>query len=109
MTDISLCVMLTDLAPSQQCAAIIMRLGGQARELARMVSPQEIMSGRWHDGVLLDPVTYLLGAPQLWFACLEEEMRLQSMTEMLACARRSGENINALLARYEVVRQRAAK
>ena len=30
------------------------------------------------------------------------------MTEMLAFARRPGENINALLARYEVVRQRAA-
>ena len=31
MTDISLWVMLTDLAPHQQTAAIIMRLGGQAR------------------------------------------------------------------------------
>ena len=30
------------------------------------------------------------------------------MTEMLAFARRSGESINAMLARYEVVRQRAA-
>ena len=30
------------------------------------------------------------------------------MTEMLAFTRRSGENINALLARYEAVRQRAA-
>ena len=29
MTDLSLWVMLTDLAPHQQCAAIIMRLGGQ--------------------------------------------------------------------------------
>ena len=65
MTDISLWVMLTDLAPHQQCAAVIMRLGGQARERARMVSPQEIVSGDWRDGALLDPVTYLLGALQL--------------------------------------------
>ena len=57
MTDISLWVMLTDLAPHQQCAAIIMRLGGQARELARMISPQEIVPGGWRDGILLDPVT----------------------------------------------------
>merc|ERR1712185_248532 len=60
LTDISLWVMLTDLAPHQQCAAIIMRLGGQARELARMISPQEIVAGGMRDGQLLDPVTYLL-------------------------------------------------
>ena len=108
MTDISLWVMLTDMAPHQQCAAIIMRLGGQARELARTISPQEIVAGGMRDGQLLAPVTYLLGALQSRFANLEEETRLQSMTEMLAFARRSGESINAMLARYEVVRQRAA-
>ena len=100
--------MLTDLAPHQQAAAIIMRLGGQAREFARCMSPQEIIAGGWRGGVLYDPVTYLLGALQLRFANLEEETRLQSMTEMLAFARRQGEVINALLTRYEVVRQRAA-
>ena len=73
MTDISLWVMLTDMAPHQQCAAIIMRLGGQARELARMISPQEIVAGGIRDGQLLDPVTYLLGALQSRFANLEEE------------------------------------
>ena len=41
------------------------------------------------------------------FSNLNEETRLLSMTEMLAFARRPGENINAMLARYEVVRQRA--
>ena len=90
MTDLSLWVMLTNLAPHQQCAAIIMRLGGQARELARIISPPEIVTGGWRDGRLLDPVTYLLGAPQLRFANLEEETRLQSMTEMLTLARRQG-------------------
>ena len=81
MTDISLWVMLTDLAPYQQCTAIIMRLGGQARELARMISPQEkLMSGGWRDGALLDPVTYLLGALQLRFANLEDETCLQSLS-----------------------------
>ena len=57
---------------------------------------------------MYDPVAYFLGALQLRFANLEEESRLQSMTEMLAFARRQGEDINALLTRYEVVRQRAA-
>ena len=90
MTDISHWVMLTALAPHQQCAAIMMRLGGQARELARKISPQEIVGGGWRDGALLDPVTDLLGALQLRLANLEEETRLQIMTEMLAFARGLG-------------------
>ena len=45
MTDISQWVMLTDLQPHQQCAALIMRLGGSAREMARMIAPQEMYHG----------------------------------------------------------------
>jgi hypothetical protein len=108
MTDISLWVMLTDLQPHQQCAAIIMRLGGAAREMARMVTPQEMAMGGLINGVAVDPVTYLLGSLHARFAALEEESRLTSMTEMFAFTQRPGETINALLARYETVRQRAA-
>eukprot|EP00974_Lingulodinium_polyedra_P115239 11154471-Lingulodinium_polyedra.AAC.1 len=35
LTDIFIWVMLTDLQPHQQCAAIVIRLGGAAREMAR--------------------------------------------------------------------------
>ena len=108
MTDLSLWIMLADLQPHQQCAAIITRLGGSAREFARMISPQEILQGGFRNGVQLDPVTYLLASLQDRFAALDEETRLASMTEMLAFSGRSGESINALLARYEIVRQRAA-
>ena len=45
MTDISIWIMLTDLQPHQQCAAIVMRLGGAAKEVARMMTPQEMMNG----------------------------------------------------------------
>ena len=44
VTDVSLWIMLTDLQPHQQCAAIITRLGGAAREMARMISPQECVA-----------------------------------------------------------------
>ena len=108
MTDLSLWIMLTDLQPHQQCAAIIMRLGGAAREMARMISPQEMIFGGIRNGQQLDPVTYLLGALHARFAALEEESRLACMTEMLAFQRKPHENINALLARYESVKQRAA-
>ena len=60
------------------------------------------------NGQQLDPVTYLLAGLQARFAALAEESRLKSMTEIMAFARKPGENINALLARYEIVRQRAA-
>lgn len=108
MTDISLWVLLTDRQPHQQCAAIIMRLGGAARELARVITPVEMVNGGMRHGVQVDLVTYLLGAIHARFAALEEESRITCMTGMLAFARKPGESINALLARYETVRQRAA-
>ena len=108
MTDISIWIMLTDLQPHQQCAAIVMRLGGAAREVARMISPQEMMTGGIQNGIQVDPVTYLLGALHARFSALEEESRLTCMTEMLAFTRHGGENINSLLARYDTVRHRAA-
>ena len=110
MTDISVWVMLTDLQPHQQCAALIMRLGGSAREMARMITPQEMYHGGSFEpgGEIVDPVTYLLGSLHSRFSALEEESSLSAMTEMMAFARRPGENVNSLIARYETVRQRAA-
>ena len=58
MMDLNLWMMLTDLAPHQQAAAIIMRLGGAAKELARTMTPQEIFQGGVVNGVQLDPVSY---------------------------------------------------
>ena len=108
MTDISLWVTLTDMQPHQQCAAIIMRSSGSAREMARSITPQEMMMGGVRNGVQMDPVTYLLAALHSRFAALDEEARLGSMTEMLAFQRKPGETVSAVLARYEIVRQRAA-
>ena len=110
MTDISQWIILTDLQPHQQCAALIMRLGGAAREMARMITPQEMYHGGSFEpgGEVVDPVTYLLGSLHARFSALEEESSITAMTEMMAFARRPGEHINSLLARYETVRQRAA-
>ena len=108
MTDLSIWTLLTDLQPHQQAAAIIMRLQGTAREFARMIQPQEIMHGGIQNGVHVDPVTYILAGLHARFSPLEEESRLSAMTEMMAFARKPGESINAVLSRYEIVRQRAA-
>jgi hypothetical protein len=100
VTVIALWIMLTDLQAHQQRAAIIMRLGGSAREMA----PQEMELGGQRNRQL----ARLVGALHARFASLEEESRPTNMTEMLAFNRRPGENLNSLLARYETVRQRAA-
>ena len=108
LTDLSMWVLLTDLQPQQQAAAIVMRLQGGAREFARMITPQELMNGGLHNGVMVDPVTYVIAGLHARFSPLEEESRLSAMTEMMAFTRKPGESINAVLSRYEVVRQRAA-
>ena len=100
--------MLTDMQPHQQCAAIITRLGGTAREIGRMMTPAEVTQGGIVGGQALDLVTHLLQASHTRFSNLAEQGRLTSMTEMLAFQRRPHETINSLIARYETVRQRAA-
>ena len=62
MTDVSLWIMLADLQPHQQCAALISRLGGAVRDMGRMITPLEIMRGGVRNGVQMDPVAYLLEA-----------------------------------------------
>ena len=108
MTNVFLWIMLTDLQPHQQSAAVTARLGGSDREMARMLTPQEMMNGGILNGVAVDAFTYLIGYLHAKFSALEEESRLTAMMEMLIFSRRHNESINAVLARYEVVRQRAA-
>jgi hypothetical protein len=62
--------MLTDLQPAQQAAAIVMRLGGSARELVRSITPDEIMHGGQINGVQVDPVTYVVYGLQHALRCL---------------------------------------
>ncbi len=76
--------------------------------MARVISPQEIFQGGVQNGAQLDLATCLLASLQDPIVVLDEESRLACVTETLALSRRLGESINALLARYEIARQRAA-
>ena len=107
ITDLMHWVLLTDLQPHQQAAAILMRLTGAARELTRTMTGDEILQGAVVDGVHRDPVSYVILGLRQRFGQLDEEMRLAAMTEMLAFQRRRNETINQVLSRYEVVRSRA--
>ena len=106
-TDVALWSYLTNLEPHQQCAAIIMRLTGAAREQARTLTDHEIRNGGVMGGVQLDPVGYLMAGREMRFGQLDEETRMAAMNEFMAFARRRHENINEVLSRFELVRDRA--
>ena len=59
------------------------------------------------NGQPLDPVSYLLVGLETRFAQLADETRLAAMNELTAFQRKPHESINAVLARYQLVRQRA--
>ena len=100
--------MVTDLAPYQQVAAVILCLSGAAEDLVRTFTPNEILNGGISpSGLQLDPLSYLVVGLHARFAPLGEETRLQAMTDLLSFGRRSGEGMNQVLTRYEIVRQRA--
>ena len=107
--DVSQWTMLTDLTTYQKRLAVIMCLGEPAREFARMISPQEIMTGIWHNGKLLDPGTYLWGVLQLRCVKVKEEMCQQYMIGMSMSAGRPGGILKAVLARDQAVRERIAE
>ena len=48
------------MPPLQRAAAIVLRLGGVARELLRSITPEELVSGGVVNCVLLDPITYIV-------------------------------------------------
>ena len=102
-------ILNTDLDPSQQTAAIILQLGGAARELARNLTYQQITQGGVVGGQAVDSVTYLLANLAQNFAPLGEEQRLQAMTELMTFNRVPGESIDALLSRYMTLRFRASQ
>jgi len=107
VTDLMHWIMLTDLQPHQQAAAILMRLTGSARELARTITGPEILNGGVYEGVAYDPVSYIIAGLRGRYGQLDEETRMAAMTELLGFVRHQNETINQVLARYELVRGRA--
>ena len=76
--------MLTDLTPRQQAAALVIRLTGAARDVARSLSQPELDFGGVYNGVQVDPLTYVVIGLQLRFGQLSDESRLAAMNEFMA-------------------------
>ena len=75
--------------------------------MARSLTPNEVLNGGVINGQPMDPVSYILYGLEVRFAQLADEARLAAMNELTAFQRRPHESINAVLARYQLVRQRA--
>ena len=100
-------IVASDLDASQQCAAIILQLGGPARDLVRHMSFTDISAGGQVAGQQVDPVTFLLSQLAQHFAQLGEEQRFNAMGELMTFHRKPNEGIDALISRYMTLRFRA--
>ena len=109
LQDLMLWTIVSDLAPPQQCAAIISQLSGAARDLARTLSPAEVYNGGVIGGQHLDPVSYLLHGLSSRFAPLDEEHQLRAANDLLSFTRRGGETVDALISRFDITRQLAQR
>ena len=97
----------TDLDESQQAGAIVLELSGEARNLVRNLSMQELQNGGMVNGQPVGPVSYILSHLALRFAPLGEETRMNAVTELMQFHRNANENIDALLVRYMSLRYKA--
>ena len=95
------------MTSSQQAAALQLGLRGIAREYALAIPPVVITQGALINGVMSDPVTYLLYLLSVRFEDLEDERSMQGATALLDFTGRPGERIDALQTRFDLTRHRA--
>ena len=93
---------------SRKAALVGMQLRGSAQELFRTIPPAALINGGFVNGAQVDPLTFLLHALSERFAALGDEVRLGAITDLLCFGRRSShETVDDLLARFDILRQRA--
>eukprot|EP00959_Pyramimonas_sp_CCMP1952_P422729 8855465-Pyramimonas_sp.AAC.1 len=92
---------------AQQRAAVILSLGGAARELTCSMSFNETTEGAMVNGQQEDAVTYLIANLATQFGPLGEESRLQVTCELFEFSRRCNETTDALLSQFLTRRLRA--
>ena len=83
-------ILAAEMDPGQQCAAIVNKLSGAARELARNMSYTDLTTGGMINGQQLDPVTFLFTHLAAACAPLGEESRLMAMGNFFAFTRTPG-------------------
>ena len=103
----------TDVPPEAQGAAVVLRLGGTARELSSEMEPEVLQNGRLmdlEDGQGERPVTglaVLLKGLTRQFGQLNVEKAIRAIAEMMYWSIMPRETVDETLCRYEFVRHRA--
>ena len=110
LQDVGLWSLMTDLPQYQQCATLISRLQGQAREVAALIPTIDIAVGvTLEDGSHVDPVSNLLTHLSQRFSAFPGEERNEAMMKVWTFTRHPHESIDSLLSRFEELRYRAAR
>ena len=100
-------ILNSDLDPRRKCAAVILQLRGGAEELVRGLPPQAIINGGQINGTAVDPMTFLMHSLSERYSQLGEETRLSAITDLMNFNRIGQERIDALITRFDTIRQRA--
>ena len=96
-----------DLSESRKAACVLSQLDGAPAEYGRDILPDVLANGGLVNGVMADPMMYLMHSLAGNYSVLGEEQRLQGMTDIMSYARRPGERTDELLTIFDAIRMRA--
>ena len=102
-------IMNPDFSESQKAAAIVSQLRGAAAEIGREIPAHTLVAGGPINGVIADPMTYVMHILAENYAVLGEEQRLCALTELMTFARRPNEITDHLISRFDAVRLKASQ
>lgn len=108
LVDVRLWLAATDADPNRHAPMIAMRLSGAARDIVREVDPQLLVDGR----VVLDQngnqqqqsgVDYLIELLTRRFAPLEQEIQLESITELFTWRKQPHDSYDECITKFEIM------
>ena len=105
--DILLWSIMSDWDNARKAAGLLSVLTDNAREMARTIPPNVILTGGQINGQAVDGVTYIMFQLATKYGRLGEEQRLDAIQSYLGFDRHSGERIDALLQRFDAAQVRA--
>ena len=110
ISDLILWSSATDLDAHRLGPIAALQVTGSAKELVRELTPEQLANGQQdpQTGQHITGLMILVRTLAQRYAPLEQETQTKAVSEFLAFARQAGESVDALLVRFDVLRNRAA-
>ena len=110
ISDLILWSTATDLEAHRLGPIAALQVTGSAKELVRELTPEQLANGQVdpQTGQHVTGLMILVRTLAQRYAPLEQETQTKAVSEFLAFARQAGESVDALLVRFDVLRNRAA-